>query len=520
MNIFFSGISFFRIPLILGNQPLRVKARYSLQLNYSFQALCLLLALSFGAAANTPAYDFSRADVAGLLEAQRRGELSAEHISEHYLKVIADNNPRYNAVITLANDVKAQAQQLDSARAQGKPMGALHGIPVLIKDNIDTADGMANTAGSVLLAKHFPKADAPLIQKLRAEGAIILGKTNLSEWANFRSSHSVSGWSSLGGQTFNAHDPSRSPCGSSSGSAVAVALGMAPLAIGTETDGSITCPAAMNGVVGIKPSLGLVSQEGIIPISALQDTAGPMARSVADAARLLAVISGEKLNKDDAKLKGLRLGVVANLMGYSPRTDAAFAASLDTLKAAGVTVIEGLELPNLDEMGNLEFQLLLWDFKDAIADYLATTSLPHKNLADLIAANRAAAKTAMPHFGQELFEMSEASKGRTEPEFAKAEARAKELAGKLGIDALINAHSLDALIAPTTGPAWKIDVLNGDHYGGSASSPAAVAGYPHITLPMAQTGDMPLGLSLFSGKGSDARLIAIASAIEPLLHRK
>jgi Asp-tRNA(Asn)/Glu-tRNA(Gln) amidotransferase A subunit family amidase len=483
----------------------------------------LLCAVSLGSAfaeQTAAPFDFEHANVASLLNAQQQGTLSAADISRHYLDVIAAKNPQYRAVITLAPDVTAQAQRLDAARTQGKPMGALHGIPVLIKDNIDTADGMANTAGSVLLANNFPTQDAPLIQKLRAEGAIILGKTNLSEWANFRSTHSLSGWSSLGGQTGNAHDPSRSPCGSSSGSAAAVALGMAPLAIGTETDGSITCPAAMNGVVGIKPTLGWVSQQGIIPISALQDTAGPMANSVADAATLLAVISGHNMRVPAAELKGLRLGVVANLMGYSPRTDAAFAASLEKLQASGVTLVDGLELEGLGEMGELEFQLLLWDFKDAIAEYLAGTAMPQKSLADLIVANNANAQKAMPLFGQELFEMSDASKGRAEPEFAAARARAQELAGKLGIDKLLAAHKLDALIAPTTGPGWKIDELNGDHYGGSASSPAAVAGYPHITIPMAKTGGMPLGLSLFAGKDSDARLIGIAMALEPLLQSR
>lgn len=462
--------------------------------------------------------------VTDLRQALERGETTAVQLVEDYRGRIEQYNERLNAVIQLNPGAGEEAGRLDRLRSAGTILGPLHGIPVLLKDNIDTGDGMANTAGSWLLRENIPPEDAFLVSQLRRQGAIILGKANLSEWANFRSTRSSSGWSAIGGQTRNPYDLSRSPCGSSSGSAVAVAAGLVPLAVGTETDGSVTCPAAINGIVGIKPTLGLVSRSGIIPISIHQDTAGPMATTVTGAVMLLDAMAGidaadpgsvatrgpyrEYLRSGG--LQGLRIGVVRNLTGYSPATDKVFERALGVLRAQGATIVDNANIETMDEIHELEFDLLAWEFKDALADYLEASSVRAKGLAAIVEANERARDRELQHFGQEIFIKARDSRGRGEPGFNEKVARLKSLAGQQGIDATLRKHRVDILVAPTTGPAWKIDLINGDHYLGSASTPAAVAGYPHITVPMGFVRHLPVGLSFFAGAHREDILIAAA----------
>ncbi|MAC33382.1 MULTISPECIES: amidase [Idiomarina] len=473
------------------------------------------------------------ASVTELQAAMGSGQLSAEQLTEYYLQRIKSHN-RQGANLRAVNSVNknalADARRLDKERRAGKVRGPLHGIPVLLKDNIDTADGMANTAGSLLFAKNYPQDNAFLVQQLHDAGAIILGKANLSEWANFRSTRSSSGWSAIGGQAVNPYDRTRSTCGSSSGSAAAVAADLTALAVGTETDGSLTCPAAVNGIVTIKPTLGLISRDGIIPIAHSQDTAGPMARSVTGAALMLDAMQAydpqdpasyraettfaSHLKTDG--LKGKRIGVVRNLMGYNELLDAQFEQQLQVLKAQGAEVID-VEMPTYGDYGSDEFTVLLYEFKQDIATYLDSTDLPYDNLSDLIEANQQLGKQELALFGQELFEMANAQDNKAA--YLKALKNNKRLAGKEGIDAMLEKHNLDVLIAPTTTPAWKIDHVNGDHYSGSASSPAAVAGYPHISVPMGyiQIGNepaLPVGMSFFAGARSEATLIEAAFAYE------
>lgn len=452
------------------------------------------------------------------------GSTTSEQLVSEYLQRIEAHNKTLNAVTQINSKALDDARRLDRLRTEGKLLGPLHGIPVLLKDNIDTADGLANTAGSVLLENNLPERDAFLVGQLRRAGAIILGKANLSEWANFRSSNSSSGWSGTGGQARNPYDLTRSPCGSSSGSAIAVAAGLAPLAVGTETDGSVTCPAAINGIVGIKPTLGLISRAGIIPISVHQDTAGPMATTVTGAVMLLDAMTGHD-GSDPASfaatgrymdyltangLKGLRIGVVRNLMGYSARTDAVFEQALESLRAEGATVVDNTNIETLDAIHAKEFDLLAWDFKDALNEYLAGTSGDYKTLQSVIQGNREHSDVELPYFGQEIFLKAQESRGRSEPEYEAQVARLKALAGPEGIDATMKKYDVDLLVAPTVGPAWKIDHINGDHYQGSATTPAAVAGYPHITVPMGFVEHLPVGISFFAGAGQEDRLIRTA----------
>jgi amidase len=410
--------------------------------------------------------------------------------------------------------------------------GPLHGIPILVKDNIETADPLATTAGSLALEANLTGRDAPLIARLRKGGAVILGKANLSEWANIRSSQSTSGWSAMGGLTRNPYVLDRNACGSSSGSGAGVAANLAAAAIGTETDGSITCPAAINGLVGIKPTVGLVSRAHIVPISHTQDTAGPMTRTVADAALLLTLMAGsdsaDAATKDADKhkadytavldagaLEGKRIGVLAFLKGYNAATDRAFAQAIDTIKAAGAAIVDIEKFENLDKINEAEILVLLHDLKADLNAYLATTpaAVTARTLKDIIAFN-AATPAELALFGQDLFEKAEQTKGLDDPDYVKAAALAKRLAGVEGIDKLLAEHRLDALIAPTTGPAWTIDVVTGDHYLGAASTLPAVAGYPHITVPMGEARGLPLGLSFVGPAWSEAKLIALAYAFE------
>ncbi|WP_237057820.1 amidase [Microbulbifer sediminum] len=486
--------------------------------------LISLAAVALTALVSVPLTADDYPSVSDLRTALDSGQKTSAQLVREYRQRIDTFNERLNAITRLNNEALQEAERLDRLRAAGTILGPLHGIPVLLKDNIDTGDGMPNTAGSWLLRENIPADDAFLVKSLREQGAIILGKANLSEWANFRSTRSSSGWSAIGGQTRNPYDLSRSPCGSSSGSAVAVAAGLAPLAVGTETDGSVTCPAAINGVVGIKPTLGLVSRDGIIPISAHQDTAGPMATTVSGAVMLLDAMVGEDPADPDSipargpyrrhlqpdGLKGLRIGIVRNLTGYSPKTDAVFAQALEVLRAQGATLVDNANIDTLDEIHALEFDLLAWEFKDAVAEYLATAPVKAKTLQALVAANERAQGRELQHFGQEIFIMAQESRGRQEAGFTEEVARLKSLAGKQGIDAVLREHDLDLLVAPTTSPAWKIDQINGDHYLGSASTPAAVAGYPHITVPMGFVRHLPVGLSFFSGANREDILIAAA----------
>jgi amidase len=484
------------------------------------------------AQADSP-FAFEEADVAGLQAQMAAGSLTSRALTQAYLARIAaidDGGPRLNAVIETNPRALQDADALDAERKAGKLRGPLHGIPVLLKDNID-ATPMVNSAGSLALAAHRPKADAFLVARLREAGALILGKTNLSEWANFRSTRSTSGWSARGGQTRNPYALDRSPCGSSSGTGSAIAANLAVVGVGTETDGSILCPSAVSGLVGIKPTVGLVSRSGIIPISASQDTAGPMARSVADAAVLLTAMAhadpadaatGERPHANPVDytqhlrpgaLKGARIGVVRKLMGYQPDTDAAMERAIATLRVAGATVVDA-EIATLGQWGKHEYEVLLYEFKDGLARYLQGSGAPHATLAELIAYNTAHAAREMPYFAQEIFEQAQDKGPLTDRPYLQAREQARRLAGVQGIDAALQAQRLDALVAPTTSPAWPIDPLNGDHFSGAGYGAAAVAGYPAITVPMAEVHGLPVGIVFLGAAWSEARLIGFAHAFE------
>jgi len=482
----------------------------------------------------------------GIAELQRRmsaGELTSHELVQRYLDRIAaldKSGPVLNAVIELNSDALDLADRLDAERKAGTVHGPLHGIPLLIKDNIDSADRMHTSAGSLALGDSIAGQDATVVARLRAAGAVILGKTNLSEWANFRSSHSTSGWSGRGGQTKNPYALDRNPCGSSSGSGVAVSANLAAAAIGTETDGSIVCPASVNGVVGIKPTLGLVSRAGIVPIAHSQDTAGPMARSVADAAAVLSAIAGadprdpataaapahraDYMRYLDANaLRGARIGVVRKLAGFSADVDALLERNIAALRAAGATVVDPVDLPNLGKYDDAELLVLEYEFKHDLDAYLrALPSGTHapRSLADVIAFNAREASRELALFGQDLLDKSQAHGPLSEKAYRDALARAKLLAGRRGIDAALRQYKLDALVAPTAGPAWMTDWIAGDHAAGGSSSPSAVAGYPDITLPAGFVHELPVGLSFFAGAWSEPRLIALAYAFEQATHAR
>ncbi|TWI62469.1 amidase [Pseudoduganella lurida] len=466
-------------------------------------------------------------------------KLTSHALTSRYLARIAKIDkagPRLNAIIELNPEALKIAQELDRERQAGKVRGPLHGIPVLLKDNIATADRMSTSAGSLALDGVRAKRDAHIAALLRQAGAVILGKTNLSEWANMRSTHSVSGWSGRGGLTRNPYALDRNTSGSSSGSGAAIAASLATIAVGTETDGSIVSPASICGLVGIKPTVGLVSRSGIIPIAASQDTAGPMARSVTDAALLLAALAGaDPLDPatanarpaDYAKaldlnaLRGKRLGVARNFFGLSDDIDAAIARALLVLQAQGATLVD-VEVPNIDKYGDTETEVLLYEFKPGLADYLQhyAPDAPVANMADVIAFNRKHAATELRHFGQEHLESSQAKAGLDSRAYQDALANNRRYAREEGIDKVMKEFSLDALVAPTGGPAWLTDFINGDHYGGSFSSPAAVAGYPHVTVPAGYVQGLPIGLSFVGGAYSEAALIGMAYAFEQATHHR
>lgn len=461
------------------------------------------------------------------------GRTDSVQLTDAYLARIAALDragPRLGAVIELNPEARTIAAERDAERKAGRVRGPLHGLPILIKDNIATADQMQTTAGSLALVGARPGRDAALVTRLRAAGAVILGKTNLSEWANFRSWPSISGWSARGGQTRHPYDPARNPSGSSSGSAVAVSANLCVVSVGTETDGSIVSPASICGIVGVKPTVGLVSRRGIIPISVSQDTAGPMARTVRDAAILLGVLAGA--DDEDAAtgghpadlptdytvalrpgaLKGARLGVMRGPFGMRPPTESLLAAAIAQLRAAGAEVIDPIEVPTAGQLGGAEMTVLLHEFKDGVNAYLATLGpgAPVKSLADLIAFNVRHAAEEMPFFGQSLFEQAEAKGPLTDPAYLAARAECLRLARTEGIDRVLREHRLDAIVALTSGPAWLIDPVNGDAFTGGSSRLAAVAGYPSVTVPAQQLGGLPVGLSFFGAAWSEAELLALA----------
>ena len=477
---------------------------------------------------------------ATLLELQtgiKSGKWTGRSIVQKYLARIEEldkRGPSINSIIELNPDALMIAEELDKERKAKGGRGALHGIPVLIKDNIDTADRMTTTAGSLALAGSIALKDAFIVQRLRAAGAVILGKTNLSEWANIRSSHSSSGWSGRGGQTKNPYVLDRNPCGSSSGSGVAIASNLAALAIGTETDGSVVCPSSANSLVGIKPTLGLVSRSGIIPIAHSQDTAGPMARTVTDAAILLGTLAG--VDPDDAitaegrgksftdytqfldanGLRGARIGVVRKSFGFNDQVDRLINASLEEMRKLGAVIIDPVEIETAGKFDDTELEVLLYELKADLNKYLATLGprAPVRSLKEVIEFNEKNSDREMPYFGQDLFIKAEAKGPLTDKEYLEALAKNQRLSRVEGIDAALQKHKLDAMVAPTGGPPWPTDLLNGDHFTGGYSSPSAVAGYPHITVPAGYVRGLPVGISFFAGAYSEPTLLKLAFAFE------
>jgi amidase len=483
------------------------------------------------------AFELNELSVAQLQEAMTAGRYTSRRLVELYLGRIAQIDaagPQLRAVIEVNPDALSIADALDAERKQKGPRGPLHGIPVLIKDNIDTGDKMLTTAGSLALTGGPAPRDAFVVERLRAAGVVLLGKTNLSEWANIRSTRSSSGWSARGGQVKNPYVLDRNPCGSSSGTGAAIAASLATVGVGTETDGSVVCPSAVNGLVGIKPTIGLVSRTGIIPIAHSQDTAGPMARTVADAAALLNAMAD--VDPDDAAmasapaaredytaalkadaLEGARIGVArAQYFGYSPPADALVNAAIELMKAKGATIVDPADIQTASRLEGCEIEVLLYEFKADLNAYLATrgTATAAGTLKDLIAFNEREKAREMPYFGQELFIRAEAKGPLTSPEYRNAAAQCRRLARDEGIDAVMKANQLDALVVPTLGPAWPTDLVNGDHATGAGSTPAAVAGYPSITVPAGWVGELPVGM-LFMGRAwSESRLISLAFAYE------
>jgi amidase len=514
-------------------------------------AFVLAAVVAGGLLAQTPApqpaaFDLQEATIADLQQRMARGADTARSLAQKYLAridAIDRQGPMLHSVIELNPDALAIAESLDAERQAGRVRGPLHGIPILIKDNIATGDRMLTTAGSLALANAPAPRDAFIVKRLRAAGAVLLGKTNLSEWANFRSTHSTSGWSARGGQTKNPYALDRNPSGSSSGSAVAVAANLAAAAIGTETDGSIVSPSSNAALVGIKPTLGRVSRTGIVPIAHSQDTAGPMARTVADAMLLLDAISGHdaddaaanarademlapRVTLDGKGLAGARIGVVRNrLFGSSAAADQLADRAIAEMRRHGAVIVDPASMPTLGTFDDSEFAVLLYEFKADLQKYLQGLGpqVPVRSLADLIAFNRGHAREELSYFGQEIMEQAEAKKTLASPEYLAALAKNHRLSRVEGIDAVMRRYRLDALVAPTGGPAWLIDLVNGDSGTASAPGPstvAAVAGYPHITVPMGFYRGLPIGLSFFGGAWSEPTLIRVAYAFEQATHHR
>ncbi|MEP6719047.1 MAG: amidase [bacterium] len=482
-------------------------------------------------------FDLEELTISDLQEGMKSGKWTAQSLARKYIERINDidrGGPKINSVIELNPEALAIAETLDQERKQGRLRGPLHGIPILIKDNIDTADRMMTTAGSLALEGSHATRDAFVAKRLREAGAIILGKTNLSEWANFRSIHSTSGWSGRGGQTKNAYALDRNPCGSSSGSGAAAAANLCAAAIGTETDGSVVCPSSSNSLVGIKPTVGLLGRSGIIPISHSQDTAGPMARTVRDAAILLGALTGvderdavtktsagksfsdytQFLDKDG--LRGARLGVARKSFGFNDGVDKLMSDVIGELKKLGALLIDPADIPTAGKFDNSELEVLLYEFKADLNAYLGRlgTSVRVHSLKEVIEFNEKNRDREMPFFGQDLFIKAEAKGPLTSKPYLAALAKNHLLARTQGIDFVMKKHRLDALIAPTGGPAWPTDWANGDHFTGGYSSASAVAGYPHITVPAGYVFGLPVGISFFAGAWSEPKLIKIAYAFE------
>ena len=499
-----------------------------------FVPLLLLGLLGLLGACGQEPRDFEEASIAELHDQMQRGELRVEELTAWYLErieTIDTAGATLNAIIEVNADAIAIARSLDEEWRLSGPRGPLHGIPVVLKANIDTSDRMHTHAGSLALASHQPPRDAFLVSRLRDSGAVILGKANLSEWANFRSTRSSSGWSSIGGQTRNPYDTARNPCGSSSGSAVAVAANLTTVAVGTETDGSVVCPSGLNGIVGIKPTLGLVSRSGIIPIAHSQDTAGPMARTVRDAAILLSAMTG--VDADDPAsvaapgmvpdytanlaadgLQGRRIGVLRSYTGAgsNPHVEALFEDSIATLHEQGAAITDPVEI-DTNGIGAAELDVLYYEFKADLNRYLEQSGAPVESLAAVIRFNEENAETVMPIFGQEHMLAAQARGPLTEPEYEEALA-ASGAAMRERLTAVMDEHDLDALIAPTNGPAWMTDHVNGDNYQIGSSSFAAVSGFPNITVPAGFVAGLPIGLSFTGRAFTEKDLIEIAYAFE------
>ena len=491
-----------------------------------------------GSADVFPAFDLDEKTIAELQQMMSSGKRTSRQITLAYLARIERLNkrgPALNAVIETNPDALAIAAALDAERRAKGPRGPLHGIPVLLKDNIDTHDRMTTTAGSLALEGSIPLKDSFIAARLRAAGAVLLGKTNLSEWANFRSSHASSGWSGRGGQAKNPYVLDRNPCGSSSGSGIAVAANLCAAAVGTETDGSVVCPSSANGIVGIKPTLGLLSRSGIIPIAHSQDTAGPMARTVRDAAILLGAMAGE--DTDDAAtagssarssadytkfldangLRGARIGVVrTKYSGFNDDVDKLVADAVEAMKRGGATIVDPADIPTAGKFDDSEFDVLLYEFKADLNKYLASLGpgAPVKSLADVIAFNEKHHDRELQWFGQDIMVKAQAKGPLTEKKYLEALAQDQQMSRAQGIDAVMDQHKLDALIAPTGGPAWPIDLLNGDHFTGGYSTPSAVAGYPNVNVPIGFVSGLPIGLSIFGRAWSEPVLLRIAYSYE------
>ena len=495
--------------------------------------ILLTFALLALAACSGTESDFTETSIAELHDQLQRGEITSVELVDWYVDRIAaidQGGPGLNAIIEVNPDARSIALSLDREWRSAGPRGPLHGIPVVLKANIDTADQMATSAGSLALAEHVPSEDAFIVKRLRDAGAVILGKANLSEWANFRSTRSSSGWSSVGGQTRNPYDLARTPCGSSSGSGVAVAANLTVVAIGTETDGSVVCPSGINGIVGIKPTLGLVSRSGIIPIAHSQDTAGPMARSVRDAALLLTVMTGVDADDpatSDAEihhdysanltadgLNGKRIGILRSFTGAgsNPNVEAIYDASIAVLKEQGASLVDDIEIAT-NGMNDAEYEVLLYEFKADLNNYLSASGAPVQSLADLIDYNQANAERVMPVFGQEIFLAAEEKGPLSDAAYLDALAKSKRIA-RDGIDGAVEEHQLDAIIAITNGPAWMIDHANGDSFHIGSSSLAAISGYPSITVPAGFASGLPIGVSFVGKPWNEKQLIEIAYAFE------
>jgi amidase len=474
--------------------------------------------------------DLEEATIASLQEGLRAGRYTTRSLCEAYLGRIeavdrSGGGPTLRSVLETNPDALAIADRLDAERKAGRgrgrggARGPLHGIPVLIKDNIATADRMMTTAGSRALVGATPPRDAFVAERLRAAGAVILGKTNLSEWANFRSHQSSSGWSGRGGQCKNPYALDRNPCGSSSGTGAAIAANLAAVGVGTETDGSIVCPASACSLVGVKPTLGLIGGAGIIPIAHSQDTAGPMARTVTDAAILLGVLGGKDYTASLGAngLKGARIGVARKkCFGYSPEADALVEAAIDVLRRQGAVIVDPADIPHLGEYDDSEFTVLLYEFKADLNAYLAEWAPrgPMRTLADLIAFNEANKTLELPYFGQDIFVQAQEKGPLTEQAYLEALEKDRRLSRTEGLDAVFAQHTLDAIVAPTGSPPWPTDLVNGDHFLGGSSTPAAVSGYPSISVPVGYVFGLPVGMSFIGRAWSEPTLLKLAYAYE------